>query len=418
MKKNSTILYTLAIILFASGAFWFFQGNSTIRAYLGGSIKNTGDNLAAVFFRESVTVEDIKNKYKNSLNGQNKVHVLVVPGHEANDGGAKYGKLKERDMVVDLGNYLVEFLNNDGHYKTTITRDYKSWNSVFSNYFATNWENIIAFNNSQKTQMSSLLNVGLMKPTTGAFHVNAAPEIALRLYGINKWANENDVDITIHIHFNDFPRKKQSLPGKYSGFVIYVPESQYSNSSTTKAVANSVFSRLAKYNAVSDLKTEDDGVVEDQVLIAVGSNNSANSASMLIEYGYIYEPQFQDPVIREIALKDLAYQTYLGLQDFFGQTKQGSAYDTLTLPYNWSKTISKTNAGNLSADVFALQSALMSEGYYPVQGSTKNDCPRSGVFGPCTTDAIKAFQLKYGVKGESGFFGPKTQAALESLYGS
>ena len=381
-------------------------------------MKSAGDNLAAVFFKESVTVEGIKNKYQKSLNGQSKVHVLVVPGHEPNEGGAKFGTLKEREMVVDLGNYLVEFLKNDGHYESTITRDNKTWNPIFSNYFSTNWENIIAFNNSQKTQMSSLLNVGLMKPTTGAFHVNAAPEIATRLYGINKWANENDVDITIHIHFNDFPRKKQSLPGKYSGFVIYVPESQYSNSSTTKAVANSVFSRLGKYNAVSDLKTEDEGVVEDQVLIAVGSNNSANSASMLIEYGYIYEPQFQDPIIREIALKDLAYQTYLGLQDFFGQTKQGVVYDTLTLPYTWNKTISKTNAGNLKSDVFSLQSALIINGNYPAQGSTKNDCPRSGVFGPCTVEAINAFQVKHGVKGESGFFGPKTRAALGALYGS
>ena len=418
MKKIATILIVLMAIFISFGIVWFVVNQHSVTTYFSGSIKQAGDNLAAVFFRQSITVLDLKNKYQNSLNGQNRIHVLVVPGHEPGVGGAEFGKLKERDMVVELGNYLVGFLNNDGHYDTTITRDKTAWNTIFSNYFATNWDSIIAFYRNQKTQMSSLLNVGLVKPTSGAYHVNATPDVAIRLYGINKWANENNVDIEIHIHFNDFPRKKQSAPGQYNGFTIYVPEGQYSNSSSTKAVASAVFARLSKYNPVSNLKTEDAGIVEDQDLIAVGSNNNANAASMLIEYGYIYEPQFQDATIRDLALRDMAYQTYLGLQDFFGQTRLSRAYDTLTLPYAWNSTISKKNAGVYKSDVYALQNALTVDGEYPVQGNTKNECPVSGVFGPCTVDAIKAFQSKYNVKGESGVLGPKTRAALGSLYGS
>ena len=50
---------------------------------------------------------------------------------------------------------------------------------------------------------------------------NIAPdEMGVRLYGINKWANENDIDIVIHVHFNDYPGRPRTGSGKYSGFSI------------------------------------------------------------------------------------------------------------------------------------------------------------------------------------------------------
>jgi len=33
-------------------------------------------------------------------------------------------------------------------------------------------------------------------------------DIALRLYGFNKWADENKVDAMVHIHFNDYPGER------------------------------------------------------------------------------------------------------------------------------------------------------------------------------------------------------------------
>ena len=184
-----------------------------------------------------------------------------------------------------------------------------------------------------------------------------------------------------------------------------------------------MFGRLTRYNAVSNQSKETAGVVEDQDLIAIGSNNNADAASMLIEYGYIYEPQFQDPAIRDMTLKDLAYQAYLGLEDFFGQKTPSSvvssiAYYTLALPHNWQKTFSRTNSDSSATDVFALQSALVVDGEYPTGIQSKNNCPRSGIFGNCTASALGLFQDKYNIKGESGVVGAKTRAVLNSMFGS
>lgn len=400
-------------------AFLYIGTRSDVITYVSDSLQQTGRNLAAVFFKESITIAELNQKYKSAPYRQDKVNLLIVPGHEPNFGGAQFGKIKERDMNIDLGNYLNDFLKNNNHYKVTITRDKQNWNPTFSNYFTTNWNAIVAFVDSQKSQMRGLMNVGLIKPVSGAYHSTVSQDVALRLYGINKWANENDIDIEVHLHFNDYPRRRQSVPGEYSGITIYVPESQYSNSTTTRAIASSVLRRLSRYNAVSDLPKENAGVVEDQDLIAIGSNNNADAASLLIEYGYIYEPQFQDPTIRDMTLKDLAYQTYLGLEDFFGNRDVASiAYDTLMLPYNWKNNFSKTNSGSATADILALQSALIIVGEYPIGSQTKNDCPRSGIFGNCTVSALNAFQNKYNITGESGVVGAKTRAVLNSMFGS
>lgn len=400
-------------------ALFFVGTHSEVINYVSDSLQQTGKNLATVFFKESITIAEINQKYQNAPYRQNKVNLLIVPGHEPNFGGAKYGQILERDMNVELGDYLAGFLKNNSHYKITITRDKQNWNPIFSNYFTTNWSAVAAFVASQKSQMRGLMNVGLVKPVSGAYHSTVSQDVALRLYGINKWANENDIDIEVHLHFNDYPRRRQTSLGEYSGLTIYVPESQYSNSTTTRAIATSVLRRLSRYNAVSDLPKESAGVVEDQDLIAIGSNNNADAASLLIEYGYIYEPQFQDPAIRDATLKDLAYQTYLGLEDFFGNKSVASiAYDTLMLPHDWQKTFSKTNSDSATADILALQSALIIDGEYPTENQTKNDCPRSGIFGDCTAKALSAFQNKHNITGESGVVGAKTRAVLNSLFGS
>ena len=249
---------------------------------------------------------------------------------------------------------------------------------------------------------------------------NAAPqEVALRLYGINKWVRDMDIDIVLHIHFNDYPRSATRAAGEYSGFAIYVPEGQYYNSTTTKALAGRVFKRLEKYNAASNFAGESAGIIEDQELIAIGPFNSLDAASMLIEYGYIYEPQFANRDARTLAMKDLAFQTYLGLQDLFdpaAATGLERTYATLMLPYRWTTEISDKN-GSVS-DIFALQSALVADGAYPPGGKTKNECPRTGKLGGCTKAALKAFQEKYGVEEEKGMVGAKTLEVLNRVYGT
>jgi len=359
-----------------------------------------------------------------------KVRILIVPGHEPSFGGAEFKDLKERDMTVELANDLSSYLKTDAHYEVFQTRDAKNWNQDFADYFKNNWNDIIAWQRASLNETRELIKVGLSvshsagvptKPSLKKIIIrhNVAPrDVAYRLYGITKWANDNNIDITIHIHFNDEINHGQNIPGKNSGFAIYVPDGQYGNSTTTKAVAMSVFKKLSEYNPVSDLPGESTGIVNEQNLIAIGADNTANSASMLIEYGYIYEPQFADPTTRSLALKDLAYQTYLGLEDFFNPSvgiTLSRSYDTVALPYSWTKPI--LNAKTKGPDIFALQTALSFDGEYPPAGLTKNDCPRTGAIGACTEKAIKDFQNKYGVKKDNGIVGTKTLQLLNQNFG-
>ena len=170
---------------------------------------------------------------------------------------------------------------------------------------------------------------------------------------------------------------------------------------------------------MSDLPIESEGIIEDQDLIAIGSFNSVNAASLLIEYGYIYEPQLTDPTMRELATQDLAFQTYLGLQDFFDPRMipdMGHTYGTSILPHHW-ETILK-EGDRPSHDIFALQTALAVEGIYPPSGTSGNECPRTGKFGPCTREALSAFQNKYGITEESRIVGQKTLQILNQKYGN
>jgi N-acetylmuramoyl-L-alanine amidase len=386
------------------------------------AIANTSQFLAATILHKSLTVAELKQKYNDPT--PKKIKVLIVPGHEPGYGGAEYGSLKEREMNVELANDLSDFLKNNGHYEVIMARDNTKWNPTLLSYFVREWDDIIAFFRESKDeslhQVSGNLTGGeTTTPSTvtqpKVEHNVARTDVALRLYGINKWENENNVDIAIHVHINDNPRRNPTGPGIYSGFTMYVPEKEYTNSPTTKAVAETIFKRLAKYNPVSDLPIEDNGIVEEGDLIAIGAHNTANAASMLIEYGYIYEPQFQDKTVRLETLKDMAFQTYLGLQDFFGSGNDVSfAYDTLMLPHAWKGNLSQGNSN--SDDALALQSALLLEGFYPGSGKTKNDCPRSGKIGPCTIEALSAFQKRYGIKGEEGVVGEKTRLILNGKY--
>jgi hypothetical protein len=311
---------------------------------------------------------------------------------------------------------MQEFFENNTYYDIQVTRDDKNWDPVFDEYFKNNWDSIVAFVKESKSEKKRLMQNGAYeKITTGVMHNTAPPKVALRLYGINKWNNEHSTDIAIHLHFNDYPRKNARLPGKYSGFAIYIPERQYGNSTTTEAIADAVFKRLSKYSPVSDLPKEMGGLIQDQELIAIGSENTLDAPSMLIEYGYIYEPFFTNPIVRQAILKDLAFQTYLGVQDFFKVGNDVSlSYDTLILPYVWNSDITKNSTDSQS--ILALQTALIVDGSYPPKGKTMNECPRTGTFGPCTLGALRIFQDKMGIQGETNIVGEKTRKVLNSIY--
>jgi N-acetylmuramoyl-L-alanine amidase len=380
------------------------------------TIRSFGGQLAAVVTHNPRTISQLQKKYSvDAEKGRAKIRVLIMPGHEPGYGGAEYGDIKERELNVELAENLAGFLRANSKYEVVVARTDESWNPSLQAYFKNAWNTIIEWQKAHKEE--SLRAISQQKTNfVPKVHHNSAPnDIAYRLYGITKWSNENNVDIAIHVHFNDYPGHGWKIPGEYSGFAIYVPEAQYQNGTTTRAVAGNVFRRLATYNPVSDFQGESSGIVDERELIAVGANDTADAASLLIEYAYIYEPQIVDPTARTLALKDLAYQTYLGLEDFFNPgvtTVAAKAYDTLILPYTWQSTFSEQTSSN---DVYALQTALIVDGVYPPTSRSKNECPRTGKMGPCTREAIKMFQNKYGIE-STGTIGPKTVEKLNGLY--
>lgn len=379
----------------------------------GGSISQ---NLASVFFTQSILAPDLQKKFDRAVFTGKKIKILIVPGHEPDFGGAEFRDLKERDFVVDLAQELATYLSENPHYDVSLTRGKESWNPEIQHYFNEHRQDIISFISSQKMEMTRLVNEGKVTRVDDIVPHNSVPDdVVMRLYGINKWANEKEMDIVLHLHFNDYPREHSRQEGEYRGVSIYVPEKQYSNSQATKAIASKIFARLNNFFATSNLPNEDKGVVEEQDLIAIGSGNTVDGVSMLIEYGYIYEPQFSSLVIRKEILKELAFQTYLGLGDFFGETLPVmKPQSTTLLPYEWSSSFGKSEKAN--RETLSLQTALLVYGIYPPAGKNKNECPLSGFFGECTRSALSAFQKEVNIIGDGSIVGPQTRAKLNELY--
>jgi N-acetylmuramoyl-L-alanine amidase len=147
-------------------------------------------------------------------------------------------------------------------------------------------------------------------------HAAAPNEMAMRLYSINKWANDNKYDLVLHIHFNDTARYNQVYPGPYTGFSVYVPHSQFGNARGSQAVGRALVEQLSRIHYPSTLPQESGGLVEDQELIAIGAYNTLKPASVLVEYSYIYEQRVQNPTLRQTTLNDMAEATAVGLESF------------------------------------------------------------------------------------------------------
>lgn len=377
---------------------------------------------AAVFFVPSITIAQIQGDYRNvavsdQISGAStatstttkKVRILIVPGHQPDAGGTVFGTLYERDVAVDIADALATLLTQNPHYEVMVARTKTAWNPILQNYFDMHTPEIETFMQSQWLQMANRLADGsFILEDDQVYHNTAPSETALQLYGINKWTNDNNYDITLHLHINDYAGRRAINIGTYDGFSIYVPDHQYSNATVSKAIGEAVAVRLNEYHATSTLPREDVGVIPDRQLIATGSNNSADTAAILIEYGYIYEPQFRDSLVRPVAIADYALQTYLGLQDFFKDSISLS-YGSISFPYDWTKVTGKQD--ERGPGVYALQAGLHYLGFYPPSGKSFSECPVSGVAGACTQTAIMEYQAIRGLN-ITGTLGPKTRAAL------
>jgi len=376
-----------------------------------------------VFLAGLMPLETSKPESLTGLYNMNDFRILIIPGHDNFSRGAEFGGLYETDVNLELAKYLYEILSADKSFKVYTTREFSdgSYNSIFSNYIKSEEANIINFRSESFENMENAIESGQVQLRPGISHNRASDRGSINLYAFNKWANENKINLLVHIHFNDHAGRKAGRVGKYSGFSIYVPDSQYSSARSSKEIAESVFRELEKFFHVSTFPGENRGIIEDQELIAVGSNGSLDGSTMLIEYGYIYESALNNYSTRSAYLKELAHQTYSGIKKYFEPS--APVAKTTLLPFVWNAELGR---GSKSArDIFSLQVALSSENVYPPPGKSKSVCPIAGIFGSCTEESVRLFQNKYtndilstvGLTNGSGYVGPSTIRKLNQLYG-
>jgi N-acetylmuramoyl-L-alanine amidase len=290
-KISVGVLLALVILLLVN--------NNPVRRY-----------LLSLVYQETITPKNLTDHY-----AQKDFKILVVPGHDNQYRGTEYRGVPEADINLLVASELSNLLAADNHFVVRTTRDFSTgeYVGVFKDFFQSQKDRILAFRNQKKSIFHYFINTGAVATTETVAHNFAPTEVALRLNGINLWANENQMDLTLHLHVNDLAGRIYNQPGAYSGFSIYVPEKQYPNSRASIELARSLMNELKRSIKISNLPQESQGVIEDQTLIAIGSYATREGAAVLLEYGYIYEPQFSTAVRRQQAAKELARLTYDGL---------------------------------------------------------------------------------------------------------
>lgn len=372
-----------------------------------------------VSFKETVSADQLLKDYQAAASGGKKVRILIMPGHEPMFGGAEFMGFYEREFVVDIANRLEKELETDPHFEVYVARGNEGWNDDLEYYFDKQGRNIERFVSGHKKAMEKLEKKGTLKENDAqASHNEARSDVALRLYGVNKWANENDIDLVLHLHLNDEMSHGMNARGIYSGSAIYVPDSIYGNAKASKAIAAPIFERLNATNATSTFGLETSGILEDRELIAIGAYNTAEVPSLLIEYGYIYEPRITGEGARSEVFSDFAYQTALGVKDFFGSPGRAQ-FGTKVLPYQFTTDLLATTTASSTVPargIYALQAALADKGFYPGTEASFAECPISGITNICLLAAVKAFQASKGLE-QTGSLGPSTRQALNSAFG-
>lgn len=282
-------------------------------SYLGTALEAPAYYLASLIFEKTMSPKELIKKYEKG-----DIKILIVPGHDKENYGAQYRGVTEASLNAELGGQLFEYFRSDPKFTAFITnKNTGETNEWLSDYVRTHNTAINVFKEKVKSIFKNALKTGAIKRETKVYHNPAADNTSKLLYGINKWANDNNVDIVLHLHFNDYPGRKYDAPGKYKGFAIYIPDDQLPNHKASLELARAIRKELKKIQTESNFKQEKDIIIEDQQLIAIGANASRDGVSILLEYGYIYEPEFYDKEIRPYALRDAALATYQGVKNFF-----------------------------------------------------------------------------------------------------
>jgi len=275
------------------------------------------EDLKKFFYEEKITHNDLRKKEK--------INILLIPGHTNEHPGSEYLDIRE----FDLNNLVAQEIEKQFSYKEyknikvinafdnkdlqeflsdeKTIQDFRLGYQRLANYFRNDPKDSLEQEKGEELDIS---------------HSNTPPEIIQMLYGINQWIGksegENEIDIVIHVHFNNYFDKERdkNKKGEYEGFAIYIPDQKFSNYSTSKVLAESVHSKLSLSLGTSTLPSEEEGIIENKELIALGAFNTLKVPVILIEYGFIYEDQFSDLNKGSEILEEISQKTKEGIIGF------------------------------------------------------------------------------------------------------
>lgn len=287
---------------------------------------------SAMYLKADTTFQNINIKPEQE-EIKPKTKILLVPGHDFEHVGAFAGKIKESELTLKTATFLKVLLEKDSDFEVYVTREKldkenlgnensigknsqenkNDYTNAFQKYFIENREVVLQYRDFHKKETEKRGEEDRIDIIDHVEHNNTSEEMSYKLYAINKWVEDNKIDIVIHIHFNDYPNRKKPV-GKYEGFSIYVPHESLKNGKVSQEFSKFIGDSLEIIFDYSNLPVESLGIIPTDDLIAVGANNTISAASILIEYGYIYENKFQDDEI----LKKTAEQTYLGIKKYLG----------------------------------------------------------------------------------------------------
>ncbi len=150
---------------------------------------------AAIWFTDSVFLMDLQRAYKahhqpTPVPETEKVRVLIVPGHEPDEGGTMFNGLFERDLNAALSERLARYLRNDPGIDVYVTRTASAWDPSFAKYFTSHSDEIESYLSAHRDMMEELIENGKVYENSDIEHNSAPQKLAHHLYGINKWAND------------------------------------------------------------------------------------------------------------------------------------------------------------------------------------------------------------------------------------
>jgi len=268
----------------------------------------------------TTTINELTAKGERS----EKIKILIVPGHDNEYPGAVVGDIREADLNLKIAEYLKTILENEVAFEVYTTRgslfikqdsenpqDKNGYIPDFQKYLDEKIFEVLDYRTLYKQETEKLERKNKNKKVKIIEHNPAPGEMLYRLYAVNKFIEDNQIDIAIHIHLNDYAGRNVS-EGKYKGFSLFVPDNSLRNGKVSQELAKHIIKTVDDNFKYSNNPLEKKKIILGHELIANGANNTIQAASVLIEYGYIYENQFQN----DETLKKAAEQTYLGIKNF------------------------------------------------------------------------------------------------------